>query len=421
LEGVTQLLQDLKVKLDTPTTTQQQQQRQPSSYHLQLPKESTSKATSSSTPSPGSHADTTGPVVEGDSSLTAHSVFANNLLQKVVNVDSNLTMRDTLNALRDIVDTMKQQPAAHEMTYPNASTIPSFTSAALKTCQLPPIQQTVQILKYTKDQRVSSLAWIYEFFPVQRFPETCMNVYFSDDYTEADFIIVNAGLHMLFWTCALYIGSAEADQFKQLSRLCAMNLETVLANLPLHLPATSDHILALIAGVCLPLLDINLLLTATQAFYSIEISKPSLSWILVTKASELCQTLGYHRAESYGNEHPDEARHKQFLFWSVYVLDRSLCLRLGRSSSIQDYDISVGYPTGGESRQVAISAFLKVWIEGAQIQGLIYEQLYCPEAVRQTESVRKSRMQSLVERLEHLETTTNEITVSRALTTTNSS
>jgi len=75
-----------------------------------------------------------------------------------------------------------------------------------------------------------------------------MNVYFSDDYTEADFIIVNTGLHLLFWTYSSFTQD-EAEEYKRHSRLCAINLETALSNLPLHLPATSDHILALICGV----------------------------------------------------------------------------------------------------------------------------------------------------------------------------
>jgi hypothetical protein len=77
-----------------------------------------------------------------------------------------------------------------------------------------------------------------------------MNVYFSDDYTEADFIVVNAGLHILFWTYARFVEEDEAGRYRALSHLCALNLETALANLPLHLPATSDHILALVSGVC---------------------------------------------------------------------------------------------------------------------------------------------------------------------------
>jgi hypothetical protein len=137
-----------------------------------------------------------------------------------------------------------------------------------------------------------------------------------------------------------------------------------------------------------------------------ELSKPSLCWILITKASELCQTLGYHRAETYKNEDPEEARHKEFMFWSVYIMDRSLCLRLGRSSSIQDYDITVAHPTGNVPHRAAVAAFMKLWIQGSQIQGLIYERLYCPEAIRQPETVRRECMQTLVAQLEDLEAAT---------------
>lgn len=86
-------------------------------------------------------------MVEGESSLTAHSVFANDLLRKVVNQDSSLDMQDTLDTLRGLVDAMRQQTAAHEMTYPNAKAIPTSPIATLRACELPPIQKTVYILK----------------------------------------------------------------------------------------------------------------------------------------------------------------------------------------------------------------------------------------------------------------------------------
>lgn len=143
----------------------------------------------------------------------------------------------------------------------------------------------------------------------------------------------------------------------------------------------------------------------------IEASKPSIAWILVTKASELCQTLGYHRTGTSKNDYPDDARHKKLLFWAVYVLDKSLCLRLGRSSSIQDYDITVAYPSGAELHRIAIAAFMKLWIQGARIQGLIYEKLYCPEAIAQPEIVRRPRMQELVQLLEDLDLATTHVTV----------
>lgn len=154
-----QLLEELKQQLRTPIN------QQPTSV-LQVPSSSSSlsislsaslaaKPSSSSVPSPASHAshaEISGPVVEGDSSLTAHSVFANDLLQKFVDGDSSMKMHDTLDALRSIVDTMKQHPAALEMAYPNAKVLPTPPSpiASLRSRDLPPIERTVQLLKISK-------------------------------------------------------------------------------------------------------------------------------------------------------------------------------------------------------------------------------------------------------------------------------
>lgn len=36
------------------------------------------------------------------------------------------------------------------------------------------------------------------------------------------------------------------------------------------------------------------------------------------------------------------------LFWFLYTMDKGLCLRLGRASCIQDYDIAVPLPVFGD-------------------------------------------------------------------------
>ncbi len=98
---------------------------------------------------------------------------------------------------------------------------------------------------------ISPLAWIFEFFPVHAFPEMCMRVYFSDDYSAADFINVNAGLHALFWACSHLISiEPKQDDYGRFSDICGKNTEVALANLPLHLPATIDYVMALLSGVC---------------------------------------------------------------------------------------------------------------------------------------------------------------------------
>jgi hypothetical protein len=75
----------------------------------------------------------------------------------------------------------------------------------------------------------------------------CLRVYFSEDFSEADFIIANSGLLQLF-----IVQSEEVpDNTDGLNyaHICRTNLETALVNLPLHLPATLDMIAALLLGV----------------------------------------------------------------------------------------------------------------------------------------------------------------------------
>ena len=138
LDAVISLLKDLKTQVPSPSPK---------------PAETIGAvATAASSSSPASHAShthTTGTVAEGDSSLTAHSVFANDLLQKVVSKDSDSRpeMRERLDALGHLVEAMKKQPAAHEMTYPHAKPV---RPAALQGCDLPPIEMTLQVLKLAK-------------------------------------------------------------------------------------------------------------------------------------------------------------------------------------------------------------------------------------------------------------------------------
>lgn len=208
-----------------------------------------------------------------------------------------------------------------------------------------------------------------------------MNVYFLEDFSESDFILTNAGLLYLFFERAQR--STDKDEREDLERYIPIlqgNLETALANLPFHLPLTASMISALLLG----------------AFHAIEISKPSLSWTLICKASELCQTLGYHRASTMKNDDPREAERKQFLFWNVYFIDKSLSLRLGRASTIQDWDITVPIPDAEKVDDSPLSAFAALWVTTARCQGQIYEMLYSPDSINQPEDVRRYRVQTLV-------------------------
>lgn len=77
----------------------------------------------------------------------------------------------------------------------------------------------------------------------------CLGVYFSDDYPGVDFITVNAGLHSLFSDYAFQLPEDAREEYLGYASSCRANLEVALSDLPLHLPATSNAILALIFGV----------------------------------------------------------------------------------------------------------------------------------------------------------------------------
>lgn len=100
------------------------------------------------------------------------------------------------------------------------------------------------------------------------------------------------------------------------------------------------------------------------------------------------------------HDSPDIQQDKMGLFWSIYCLDKALSLRLGRSSSIQDYDISL--PMTFEASAVAEpwKTIHKLWIRLARIQGKVYELLYSPAALAQPEEDRVSYARQLAEEMQ---------------------
>lgn len=64
-----------------------------------------------------------------------------------------------------------------------------------------------------------------------------------------DFIIVNAGLHSIFKDYSGIVSAAEKERYLGYANLCCGHLETALSILPLHMPATSKGVIALVFGV----------------------------------------------------------------------------------------------------------------------------------------------------------------------------
>ena len=76
-------------------------------------------------------------------------------------------------------------------------------------------------------------------------------VYFpTDDFSDAVFAIVNAGLYYMFLEQhALAEDKATKEEYETYIQMCRVNLETAVANLPLFLSAKVENVRALLLGV----------------------------------------------------------------------------------------------------------------------------------------------------------------------------
>lgn len=115
--------------------------------------------------------------------------------------------------------------------------------------------------------------------------------------------------------------------------------------------------------------------------YAIDISNPSLAWTLVTAAFQCSHTLGFHTCSNVPSELPYEPDQKQLLFWGVYFVEKSLCLRLGRSSTIPDCDITALWPEGRQMSDSHAITYVYQLVKLAGLAGRIYEQLYSAAAL----------------------------------------
>ncbi|KAI5211399.1 hypothetical protein E4T38_01467 [Aureobasidium subglaciale] len=89
--------------------------------------------------------------------------------------------------------------------------------------------------------------------------------------------------------------------------------------------------------------DLNIAALSTAGTYAIYAADVNAAWILTSTAARLCQSMGYHRLMPPKSGGTEVYEKRVILFWGVYFVDKSLSLRLGRASSLQDYDFSTSW------------------------------------------------------------------------------
>jgi len=305
----------------------------------------------------------------GDAGFTSQSALASEFLENAVQRTSlrevNPGIEAALSNLRSLVEVQKQRSISHGPRFPLQKPLPP---GGLAKMPMPPMEAVVPILKANKTGSPTLFTFSCSLVGISDFSSLCRNVYFpTEDFSQATFAIVNSGLYNLFMEeYSLTEDSAKRAEYQSYALMAQTNLETYLANLPLFLSAKVENVQALLLG----------------AQYAIDCSRPSVAWHLNSTAAQLCQTGGFHRKECAEADPPRLAQVKTILFWQVYIWDKGLSLRLGRSSVIQDCDISI-------RREFDFSGFLhleesavpKLWLRTAMLQGKIYQQLYSPAAL----------------------------------------
>ncbi|GAM37795.1 hypothetical protein TCE0_033r08019 [Talaromyces pinophilus] len=324
---------------------------------------------------------TTNAAFEGASSLSAHSVHASSIIENAMSNDYTAFTRDpemqeALFALRHLIDKQHSPPVNHDYRFPNqqvdASSCIDFSSA-----KMPPLESVVSLLRLCKE---SQNFLQHPFIDFGQFNELCKKVYFAtEDYSLGTFALVNGGLFYLFQQIA-YLEGKNVPEAAENAALCRSNLEYAISRFSVFMAPNSENLQAILIG----------------ASYAIDISQPSLCWALVSTAARLCQTLGYHRSVGSPGDNQLDTNLKKRMFWFTYILDKCLSLRMGHSSIMQDFDITLPLSDlSADSQMTMWDIMYHQWIKIGYFQGRIYEELYSPRALSEPAADRTQRAKQL--------------------------
>ncbi|KAI4621494.1 uncharacterized protein J4E87_006711 [Alternaria ethzedia] len=287
---------------------------------------------------------------EGESSINSQSDYAREMLARAIgstpSIGQNEEVKLALTALSEMVSQHGQNPATS-----NPLINQSLVDIDPSKLERPPWEIACYALEKASVVfpflRMANLKEI--FYDVYHNPETC---------SAARRVLTFGVLENVFNEFrTLPLVNMDTTNYQSYAIISRRQTEVALSQLAIFLPASYENIMALVLG-------------AAQA---VEMCKPSLCWIMISSAAGLCQSLGYTKIH---------------IFWMIYMLDKTLSLRLGRSSILQDWDISLPFVVSSDpnDKHAESSAFLSYWIKVARVQGLTYEKLFCPAAfTRSTE------------------------------------
>ncbi|CAI7606589.1 unnamed protein product [Penicillium viridicatum] len=288
-------------------------------------------------------------------------------------------MTSVLDALRSTINVQKQQNETLEGSHPFSKALPPGLSSG--DLPIPSMNRILACLRIAHEERSSNeVYWPFEFGSLGDFTQYVIKACSPGPVTDTELIIVHYGLDLLFTECSSAAGDDTVNQeYEAQALIRSDSLETILSNLPFHITTN-----------------------IVSTIHCLKHGKPFAAWTFISRASLMAQALGLHTKLVMATEPAEEARRGIQLFWAVYAIEKAVSLRLGRSSTIRDHDITVPRLLLDRRMTSLLHNRLPDWIEVASLYGRVYDNIYSPNALAQPVSIRESRIRALAAELEKI-------------------
>ena len=296
-----------------------------------------------------------------------------------------------MHALNDLV---RRQGHATSPTAPTTSNSQILINRALANIdpeglERPPWEVTEEVLEKGGKYPTMALAIIFPFFKLKNLKGILEDAYQNPGQCGASRRLLAYGiLHALFEEfCNVPLDGVERATYGTYVVQCKYQMEVAMSQLDIFMPASYENIMALQLGGAL----------------AIEMCKPSLCWVMMSTAAGLCQSLGYHRYSTMKDDSEEERNCKIHVFWMIYMFDKTMSLRLGRASVIQDWDISLPFFEENKKAEDGLNGkeMLAYWVKVGRVQGQTYEKLFSPAAFLRSP---EERMRTAIELVNSLNT-----------------
>ncbi|KAH0828549.1 putative fungal specific transcription factor [Fonsecaea pedrosoi] len=129
------------------------------------------------------------------------------------------------------------------------------------------------------------------------------------------------------------------------------------------------------------LIGVQALSLMREAYFVDELGSPALEYMLCSNALRLACSKGLHRqaVASWGLT-DQEACHRDWIFWAIYCLEKSIASRSGRPSITDDNDISCPIPVCGPTGSSVDVVYCNMLIRLSQLSSLVNKQLSSAQA-----------------------------------------